>query len=312
MEGFMHSSSYFKTISQILILAMLHLCWLTSYGYAEMVPTESANQSQYQDDRQRILDLLDRQDVVDELGKYGINKVEAVTRINSLTDEEVTQIAGKLDELSEGGGSSKTMGFIILLFLYPLVWLMYAFTLVTSPIAMGVCVFVEDPWGDCFNDYLGWPDKIGRSYEAYWESHEDYQPDTEPLENDDCDPGMESCDDFTSKYLESNGHDGAKDKSNTSKIQASKYDPEKNFENLIPQAEVPCIGQFNSCIKWADNPQQVEQCNEDKQMCLQVYSPCDADYSSCLKKVGRAISSEQYCVEEKQKCITKVEWSSLK
>jgi hypothetical protein len=49
----MRSSFYFKTISRILILAMLHLCWLTSYGYAEIVPTESANQSQYQDDRQQ-------------------------------------------------------------------------------------------------------------------------------------------------------------------------------------------------------------------------------------------------------------------
>ena len=84
---------------------MFHLCWLTSFGYAEMIPTESAAQSQEQinTDRQRILDLLDRQEVIDELEKYGISKVEAVARINSLTDEEVTEIAGKLDELPEGG-----------------------------------------------------------------------------------------------------------------------------------------------------------------------------------------------------------------
>ena len=44
---------------------MLHLCWITSYGYAEMVPTESAVQSQ--DDRQRLLDLFDRQEVIEEL-----------------------------------------------------------------------------------------------------------------------------------------------------------------------------------------------------------------------------------------------------
>lgn len=36
--------------------------------------------------------------------KYGISKVEAIARINSLTDEEGTEIAGKLDELPEGGG----------------------------------------------------------------------------------------------------------------------------------------------------------------------------------------------------------------
>ncbi len=101
----MRSSHYFKTISQILIFAMLHLCWLTSYGYAEMVPTESTIEQPSQDetDRQRILDLLDRQEVVNELEKYGITKVEATSRINSLTDEEVTEIAGKLDELPTAG-----------------------------------------------------------------------------------------------------------------------------------------------------------------------------------------------------------------
>jgi len=101
----MCSSSYFKTISRILIIAMLHLCWTTSYGWADMVPTESILEQPSQDatDRQRILDLLDREEVVDELGKYGISNVEAVARINSLTDEEVIEIAGKLDELPEGG-----------------------------------------------------------------------------------------------------------------------------------------------------------------------------------------------------------------
>jgi len=101
----MRSSQHFKTISRILILAILHLCWLTSYGYSEMLPTESAIEqpSTSNTDRQRILDLMDRREVVDEFEKYGISKVEATARINSLTDEEVIQIAGKLDELPEGG-----------------------------------------------------------------------------------------------------------------------------------------------------------------------------------------------------------------
>jgi Family of unknown function (DUF6627) len=46
---------------------------------------------------------MDRREVVDELEKYGINKVEATARINSLTDEEVTKIAGRLDELPAAG-----------------------------------------------------------------------------------------------------------------------------------------------------------------------------------------------------------------
>jgi Family of unknown function (DUF6627) len=106
----MRSSRYFKIISRILIVAMLHLCWLTSYGYAEMVSTESA--VQVQDDRQRIFELLNNQEVVDELQKYGISKVEAIARINSLSDEEVTEIAGKLDELPPGSWLSGGGGVV--------------------------------------------------------------------------------------------------------------------------------------------------------------------------------------------------------
>jgi hypothetical protein len=101
----MRLSPYFKTISQILILAMLNLCWLTSYGWAEMLPTDSTAQSQAQDNRQRVLDLISHQEVVDEFEKYGISKVKATARINSLTDEEVSEIAGRLGELPEGGFS---------------------------------------------------------------------------------------------------------------------------------------------------------------------------------------------------------------
>jgi hypothetical protein len=155
MEGFMRSSRYFKTISQILIFAMLHLCWPTSYGYAEMILTESANQ--IQDDRQRLLDLLNREDVVNELEKYGISKVEATARFNSLTDEEVTKIAGRLNELSEGGqnmgGPMVGAGTAVLIILPAI--LLVTFYIAFLPIAAGVCVFVEDTWSECIEDYWG-------------------------------------------------------------------------------------------------------------------------------------------------------------
>lgn len=105
-----------KIISQTLIFAMFHLCWFTSYGWAEMVPTESTYQQfQVQDDRQRLLDLLNRQDVVDELEKNGLSKVEAVARINSLSDEEVMGIAGKLDQLPSGGNVAEDVLYVLLL-----------------------------------------------------------------------------------------------------------------------------------------------------------------------------------------------------
>jgi hypothetical protein len=107
-----------KTISRILILAMLHLCWLTSYGWAEVLPTESATQSHAQDDRQRILYLLDRQKAIDELEKHGISKVEAVARINSLSDEEIASLVEEIGRLPEGGQYGEAMAAAVIIVAY--------------------------------------------------------------------------------------------------------------------------------------------------------------------------------------------------
>jgi len=177
----MRSSSYFKTISRILILAMLHLCWLTSYGYAEMVPTESAIEqpSTSNTDRQRLLDLLKRQEVVDELQKYGISKVEATARFNSLTDEEVTQIAGKLDELPAGGETCITKkpgggGYNV--------------GRCESSIDGGVVVAVILVLVLLFVWIFYW--LRGKNKVDYPSSKE--EPASVPVE-EDCDPGLESC-----------------------------------------------------------------------------------------------------------------------
>ena len=257
----MRSSHYFKAISRILIFAMLHLCWFSSYGYAEMIPTESANQ--VQNDRQRILDLLDRQDVVDELDKYGISKVEAVARINSLTDEEVTQIAGRLDELPPGGivkeFTSILAGLFFLVIAIPMAILcvllggtkdpdqscadhiIFPLKLIVlhwkwtddcpyAPDGTRICV---QPWdynksgpessdemqeatqcySKCFDNYHACinSDDEDSPPESQCEEDKqmcfrqcegDYETDepkgstykSDPIEHDDCDPGMESCD----------------------------------------------------------------------------------------------------------------------
>jgi len=53
--------------------------------------------------RERIRDLLARDDIRAEMIALGITPVEAAARIDALTDEEVADIAGRLDELPAGG-----------------------------------------------------------------------------------------------------------------------------------------------------------------------------------------------------------------
>ena len=94
-----------KAMSVLLVLSMVHLCWLTSYGWAEMMKTQEVlnQETQIKITREMLIDALNREEVLDQLEQYGISRVEAAARINSLTDEEVTEIAGKLGQLPSGG-----------------------------------------------------------------------------------------------------------------------------------------------------------------------------------------------------------------
>jgi hypothetical protein len=80
-----------------------------------MVQTESSieQSSTSNTDRQRLLDLLDRQEVVAELEKYGISKVEATARINSLTNEEVAALNKRIGQLHAGGFVAETAAAIV-------------------------------------------------------------------------------------------------------------------------------------------------------------------------------------------------------
>ena len=61
-------------------------------------------------DRARLADLVAREDIQRELGNYGISADEAKARVNSLSDQEVADAVGRLDQLPAGQGA---LGVII-------------------------------------------------------------------------------------------------------------------------------------------------------------------------------------------------------
>ena len=66
------------------------------------------------DDRARIKSLLAREELRGELEALGILPGEAIARIDSLSDEEITMIAGKLNALPAGEGG---IGLVLVLLL---------------------------------------------------------------------------------------------------------------------------------------------------------------------------------------------------
>ena len=73
-------------------------------------------------DRERVESFILREDVQRQLVLLGINPEEAASRVASLSNEEIQQIAGRLDELPAGeGGVGVIVGAILIIFLVLLI-----------------------------------------------------------------------------------------------------------------------------------------------------------------------------------------------
>jgi len=96
---------YKKIVSCILIVTMFGLCMPKSPLKAAMITTESViNLSEdVLSDRERVRAFLDREEVRSKMESYGLSPVEAIARVDSLTDREIALIVGKLDQLPAGG-----------------------------------------------------------------------------------------------------------------------------------------------------------------------------------------------------------------
>jgi len=73
-------------------------------AYADMIPTEQANQAG--SERDQVKAMLARPEVVSEMQKMGIPPEKAAARVDAMTDAEVSQLAGRLNALPAGGALS--------------------------------------------------------------------------------------------------------------------------------------------------------------------------------------------------------------
>ncbi len=92
-----------KPVSWVLVMIMLHLCWVSSIAWAKMIETDAVIHSEAQTDRERLQDLLDRKGLQEQFEQYGISKAEVLARVDSLTDEEVAALVTEIDQVPEGG-----------------------------------------------------------------------------------------------------------------------------------------------------------------------------------------------------------------
>ncbi len=116
-----------KDSKRVVAVAMATLMAVTSMpigvAKAEMVTTDQViEQVNPPEAHTRVMDFMLREDVQQQLTTLGVDPEEAARRVASLSDEEIQQIAGRLEELPAGeGGVGPIVGAIVIIFLVLLV-----------------------------------------------------------------------------------------------------------------------------------------------------------------------------------------------
>ena len=112
-----------KPIAYLVILALSAFTIISAPAHAVMVSTaEILKQKQQDITRERLNMLLDRSEVRKHLEDWGVNPEEAKARVDSLTDQEIAEIAAQIDQLPAGGdGLGVIVGAAVLIFLVLLI-----------------------------------------------------------------------------------------------------------------------------------------------------------------------------------------------
>jgi hypothetical protein len=95
----------FKAIALTIAAAMFVTSLPVGAARAGLVTTEQlVDAKAAASDRERLAAILLRDDVRQQMEALGVDRNEAIARLASLSDQEVQQVAGKVDQLPAGEG----------------------------------------------------------------------------------------------------------------------------------------------------------------------------------------------------------------
>jgi hypothetical protein len=108
-----------QLIAGLLLVSLTSLTF-THSAHAGMIPTDQAAAAA-QADTQRALVMasLNRPEVLSRLQQLGVDPVEAQARVAALSDTEVAELAGRIEQLPSGGDS--LIGALVFIFVVLLV-----------------------------------------------------------------------------------------------------------------------------------------------------------------------------------------------
>lgn len=90
----------FNRAIALLLIACNFSLGLPLPAYAGIVTTEQIHGGS---ERDRIRNFLEREDVRTQMHSLGVTADSAQSRVDALSDQEISELAGRLDELPAGG-----------------------------------------------------------------------------------------------------------------------------------------------------------------------------------------------------------------
>lgn len=112
----------FRILNPLLILSLLMgtMPVMVQAQPSQLVSTQSALDAvQISNERERINDLLARNDVQEQLVGFGVELSEVEARVAAMTDQEVLQMADQLDNMP--AGANAVIGALLTIFIVLLI-----------------------------------------------------------------------------------------------------------------------------------------------------------------------------------------------
>ena len=113
----------FKLIASVMAAVVFSVSIPTSMVQAGLVNTEQViGETAAKEERARVLNFLQREDVRKQMIALGVQPDEAAARVHTLSDAEIRQVAGYLDKLPAGQNAiAAIVGAIVLVFIILLI-----------------------------------------------------------------------------------------------------------------------------------------------------------------------------------------------
>ena len=113
------NTAWAKTICRLLVAMMIWMPY--QIATAGMIGTDQVVSSTSQADRSTVLNYLTRGDVQNQLQALGIDPSTAKDSVGAMTDQEVQQLAGRINSMPVGADVSWG-GIILLIAIVAAIW----------------------------------------------------------------------------------------------------------------------------------------------------------------------------------------------